>query len=117
MPVVLEIEGGAPMNAPAPRVLRSYQERAATFLYERDAALLVAPLGAGKSTAALTAIAELIGDGHRRHALVVAPKLVATLCGRGKSRRGRTLGDSESPSSTAVRRSVASFSCRRRREN
>ena len=65
------------MNAPAPRVLRSYQERAATFLYERDAALLVAPLGAGKSTAALTAIAELIGDGHRRHALVIAPKLVA----------------------------------------
>jgi SNF2 family DNA or RNA helicase len=65
------------MNAPAPRVLRSYQERAATFLYERDAALLVAPLGAGKSTAALTAIAELIADGHRRHALVVAPKLVA----------------------------------------
>ena len=66
------------MNAPAPRTLRSYQERAATFLYERDAALLVAPLGAGKSTAALTAIAELIADGHRRHALVVAPKLVAT---------------------------------------
>jgi SNF2 family DNA or RNA helicase len=65
------------MNAPAPRVLRSYQERAATFLYERDAALLVAPLGAGKSTAALTAIAELIGDSHRRHALVIAPKLVA----------------------------------------
>ena len=65
------------MNAPAPRTLRSYQERAATFLYERDAALLVAPLGAGKSTAALTAIAELIGDGHRRHALVIAPKLVA----------------------------------------
>ena len=66
------------MNAPAPRVLRSYQERAASYLYERDAALLVAPLGAGKSTAALTAIAELVGDGHRRHALVVAPKLVAT---------------------------------------
>jgi SNF2 family DNA or RNA helicase len=66
------------MNAPASRVLRSYQERAASYLYERDAALLVAPLGAGKSTAALTAIAELVGDGHRRHALVVAPKLVAT---------------------------------------
>ena len=65
------------MNAPAPRTLRSYQERAATFLYKRDAALLVAPLGAGKGAAALTAIAELIGDGHRRHALVLAPKLVA----------------------------------------
>jgi hypothetical protein len=67
------------LNAPFhPRVLRSYQERAATFLYERDAAFLVAPLGAGKGAAALTAIAELIRDQLRRHALVVAPKLVAT---------------------------------------
>ena len=39
---------------------------------------LIAPLGAGKGAAALTAIAELIRDGHRRHALVIAPKLVAT---------------------------------------
>jgi superfamily II DNA or RNA helicase len=67
------------MNAPfLPRVLRSYQERAATYLYERDAAVLVAPLGAGKGAAALTALAELIRDWHRRHALVIAPKLVAT---------------------------------------
>ena len=66
------------MNAPFPRVLRSYQQRAATFLYERDAAFLIAPLGAGKGAAALTAIAELIRDRHRRHALVIAPKLVAT---------------------------------------
>ena len=66
------------MNAPVPRVLRSYQERAATYLYESDSAFLIAPLGAGKGAAALTAIAELIRDGHRRHALVVAPKLVAT---------------------------------------
>src|SRR6478736_786019 len=67
------------MNAPFPhRVLRSYQERAATFLYERDAAFLIAPLGAGKGAAALTAFADLVRDGHRRHALVIAPKLVAT---------------------------------------
>src|SRR6476659_1391347 len=67
------------MNAPFhPRVLRSYQQRAATYLYERDAALLIAPLGAGKGAAALTAIAELIRDEQRRHALVIAPKLVAT---------------------------------------
>ena len=67
------------MNAPfLPRVLRSYQQRAATWLYERDAGLLIAPLGAGKGAAALTALAELIRDGHRRHALVIAPKLVAT---------------------------------------
>jgi superfamily II DNA or RNA helicase len=66
------------MNAPLKRILRSYQERATSFLYERDAAFLVAPLGAGKSTVALTAAAELTRDGHRRHALVIAPKLVAT---------------------------------------
>jgi SNF2 family DNA or RNA helicase len=67
------------MNAPfLPRVLRSYQERAATWLFEHDAAFLIAPLGAGKGAAALTAFADLVRDGHRRHALVIAPKLVAT---------------------------------------
>jgi hypothetical protein len=67
------------MNAPIrSRVLRSYQQRAATYLYERDAAFLIAPLGAGKGAAALTAVAELIRDDERRHCLVVAPKLVAT---------------------------------------
>jgi hypothetical protein len=67
------------MNAPfLARTLRSYQQRAATYLYERDAALLIAPLGAGKGAAALTALADLVRDRHRRHALVIAPKLVAT---------------------------------------
>jgi SNF2 family DNA or RNA helicase len=67
------------MNAPfLARVLRGYQQRSATYLYEKDAAFLVAPLGAGKGAAALTALAELIRDAHRRHALVIAPKLVAT---------------------------------------
>src|SRR5262249_10510851 len=67
------------LNAPfLARILRSYQQRAATFLYERDAGFMVAPLGAGKGAAALTAFAELVRDGHRRHALVIAPKLVAT---------------------------------------
>jgi superfamily II DNA or RNA helicase len=67
------------MNAPfLPRVLRSYQQRAATYLYESDAAFLIAPLGAGKGAAALTALADLAHDKHRRHALVIAPKLVAT---------------------------------------
>ena len=39
---------------------------------------MIAPLGAGKGAAALTAIAELIRDRQRRHGLVIAPKLVAT---------------------------------------
>jgi hypothetical protein len=67
------------MNAPfLSRVLRSYQQRAATYLYERDAAFSIAPLGAGKGAATLTAFADLVRDKHRRHALVIAPKLVAT---------------------------------------
>jgi SNF2-related domain len=66
------------MNAPLPRMLRSYQQRAATYLYEHDSAFLIAPLGAGKGAAALTAFADLVRDRHRRHALVIAPKLVAT---------------------------------------
>jgi hypothetical protein len=67
------------MNAPfPPRILRGYQQRAATWLYEHDAAFLIAPLGAGKGAAALTAFADLRRDGHRRHVLVIAPKLVAT---------------------------------------
>src|SRR5215831_13357362 len=67
------------MNAPfVARVLRNYQQRAATWLYEHDGAFMVAPLGAGKGAAALTALADFIQDGHRRHALVIAPKLVAT---------------------------------------
>jgi SNF2 domain-containing protein len=66
------------LNAPfITRVLYSYQNRATTFFYERDAAFLTAPLGAGKGAAALTALADLIRDGERRHALVIAPKLVA----------------------------------------
>jgi hypothetical protein len=66
------------MNAPFTlRRLWEHQQRAATFLYEHDAAFLIAPLGAGKGAAALTALAELIRDKHRRHALVIAPKLVA----------------------------------------
>ena len=66
------------MNVPLPRMLRSYQQRSATWLYERDAAFLIAPLGAGKGAAALTALADLVRDEERRHGLVIAPKLVAT---------------------------------------
>src|SRR5215831_14217122 len=66
------------ISAVSVRTLYSYQQRAATWLYEHDGAFMVAPLGAGKGAAALTALADLIRDGHRRHALVIAPKLVAT---------------------------------------
>ena len=57
--------------------LRAYQDRIAAFLYEHDEAIGVARPGSGKTTAALTAIEELIRDKHIRHALVIAPKRVA----------------------------------------
>lgn len=58
--------------------LRGYQQRLVTHLYENDATIVVARMGAGKSVTALTAIEELILDGQIRHALVIAPKRVAT---------------------------------------
>src|SRR6478736_4207290 len=57
--------------------LRVYQDRTASFLYERDEALAVMRPGSGKTISALTAIEELIKDKVIRHALVIAPKRVA----------------------------------------
>jgi hypothetical protein len=59
--------------------LRPYQDRFATALYENDELLLVARPGFGKTIAALTAIEELLRDKVIRHALVIAPKRVATV--------------------------------------
>ena len=58
--------------------LRPYQDEAATFLYEADRALVLAPVGAGKTAIALTAMQEMLRDGHVRRWLVVAPKRVCT---------------------------------------
>jgi len=58
--------------------LRPYQDSAATFLYEHDRAMVLAPVGAGKTAVALTAVCELVRDGVARRFLVVAPKRVAT---------------------------------------
>lgn len=57
--------------------MRPYQQRMTTRLYESDATILIARMGAGKTAVALTAINELIRDGVIRHALVIAPKRVA----------------------------------------
>jgi hypothetical protein len=59
--------------------LRPYQDRVATFLYENDEAMVVLRPGGGKTIAALTAITELLRDKVIRHALVIAPKRVATV--------------------------------------
>jgi SNF2 family DNA or RNA helicase len=61
-----------------PLQLRPYQQEAATFLFERDRAMILAPVGAGKTAITLTAMAEMIRDGHARRWIVLAPKRVCT---------------------------------------
>ncbi len=58
--------------------LRPYQEQAADFLYEHDRAMVLAPVGAGKTAITLTAMDAMIKDGHITRWLVVAPKRVCT---------------------------------------
>jgi len=57
---------------------RPYQEEAINFLYERDRAMILAPVGAGKTMIALTAMQAMLDDGHVKRWLVVAPKRVCT---------------------------------------
>ena len=58
--------------------LRAYQDDAADFLFERDRAMILAPVGAGKTAITLTAMADMIDRGHVSRWLVVAPKRVCT---------------------------------------
>jgi SNF2 family DNA or RNA helicase len=58
--------------------LRDYQEEAADFLYANDRAMVLAPVGAGKTATTLTALADLFDMGHAKRALVLAPKRVCT---------------------------------------
>ena len=58
-------------------VLRPYQDLAADFLYESDRAMILAPVGAGKTALTLTAMRDALRDKVARRFLVVAPKRVA----------------------------------------
>lgn len=58
--------------------LRPYQDEAADFLYERDRAMILAPVGAGKTAITLTAMQAMIKDGYASRFLVLAPKRVCT---------------------------------------
>lgn len=58
--------------------LRPYQDQAADFLYERDRAMILAPVGAGKTAITLTAMADMVDQGLVQRWLVVAPKRVCT---------------------------------------
>lgn len=58
--------------------LRPYQDDAADFLYEHDRAMILAPVGAGKTAITLTAMRDAIADGVVKRFLVLAPKRVCT---------------------------------------
>ena len=58
--------------------LRPYQELAADFIYEHDRAMVLAPVGAGKTAITLTGMWEMLRDRHVKRFLVLAPKRVCT---------------------------------------
>ena len=58
--------------------LRPYQDEAADFLYEHDRAMILAPVGAGKTAITLTAMYDMLYEGHVKRFLVLAPLRVAT---------------------------------------
>jgi len=58
--------------------LRDYQEQAADFLYEHDRAMILAPVGAGKTAITLTAMQAMLEAGVVERFLVLAPKRVCT---------------------------------------
>jgi SNF2 family DNA or RNA helicase len=58
--------------------LRPYQETAADFLYEHDRAMILAPVGAGKTAITLTAMQAMLESGVVERFLVLAPKRVCT---------------------------------------
>lgn len=56
--------------------LRPYQDLGADFLYATDRAMVLAPVGAGKTAITLTAMQAMVKDGHAKRFLVLAPKRV-----------------------------------------
>ena len=58
--------------------LRPYQETAVDFLYEHDRAMILAPVGAGKTAITLTAMQAMLADRVVERFLVLAPKRVCT---------------------------------------
>lgn len=57
--------------------LRPYQDEAVTHIFERDRSLILAPVGAGKTAIALTAMREFLAGGYVKRWLVLAPLRVA----------------------------------------
>jgi SNF2 family DNA or RNA helicase len=66
------------MDEGQPMKLRDYQEKAADFLYENNRAMILAPVGAGKTALTLTAMQDMLRYGFVKRWLVLAPKRVCT---------------------------------------
>ena len=58
--------------------LRPYQSDAADFLYDSDRAMILAPVGAGKTAITLTAMKDALNNKIANRFLVLAPKRVCT---------------------------------------
>jgi SNF2 family DNA or RNA helicase len=58
--------------------LRPYQNEAADFIYAHDRAMVLAPVGAGKTAITLTAMQDALRNNVVKRWLVLAPKRVAT---------------------------------------
>jgi SNF2 family DNA or RNA helicase len=58
--------------------LRPYQDEAADFLFCKDRAMILAPVGAGKTAITLTAMRDMLEKGFVQRWLVLAPKRVCT---------------------------------------
>jgi len=58
--------------------LRPYQHDAADFLFANDRAMILAPVGAGKTAITLTAMRDMLEKGFVDRWLVLAPKRVCT---------------------------------------
>jgi len=58
--------------------LRPYQERGADFLFATNRAMILAPVGAGKTAMTLTAMSDMVKQKIVKRWLVIAPKRVVT---------------------------------------
>jgi SNF2 family DNA or RNA helicase len=60
------------------KLLRPYQKEAVAFLKTQDKAMVLAPVGAGKTAITITAMKQALADKRVNRWLVLAPKRVAT---------------------------------------
>ena len=70
-------------------LLRSYQSIAADFLFANDRAMILAPVGAGKTAITLTAMREMLREGTLPGSWCWRLSVSLSLCGKKSARSGR----------------------------